>query len=258
MQLGMIGLGRMGGNIVRRLMRHGHTSVVFDANPDSVKQLAQEGATPSDSLAHLVSQLQAPRAVWVMLPAGEITAATIHTLSTLLEAGDILIDGGNSNFQDDVRHAQPGVGGRAHQGHAIEVRLCAEDADFHPHTGRVARFVSPPATAFERAGLRFDHALADGTEVSPHYDAMLGKLIAHAPTRDEAIARLRMGLAQTELLGLPTNRDFLSACLDHPVFRAGDARIPFLAEAGEAIRERLRQQERRRQTGWCSRGATRW
>ncbi len=101
----MIGLGRMGGNIVRRLMRHGHTSVVFDANPDSVKQLAQEGATPSDSLAHLVSQLQAPRAVWVMLPAGDITASTIQALSALLDPGDILIDGGNSNFQDDVRHA---------------------------------------------------------------------------------------------------------------------------------------------------------
>ncbi len=102
----MIGLGRMGGNIVRRLMRHGHTSVVYDANPDSVKQLAQEGATPSDSLAHLVSQLQAPRAVWVMLPAGEITASTIQALSDLLQPGDILIDGGNSNFQDDVKHAQ--------------------------------------------------------------------------------------------------------------------------------------------------------
>ena len=102
----MIGLGRMGGNIVRRLMRHGHTSVVYDANPDSVKQLAQEGATPSDSLAHLVNQLQAPRAVWVMLPAGEITATTIQALSELLQPGDILIDGGNSNFQDDVKHAQ--------------------------------------------------------------------------------------------------------------------------------------------------------
>lgn len=105
MQLGMIGLGRMGGNIVRRLMRHGHTSVVYDANPDSVAQLAQEGATPSHDLASLVAQLQAPRAVWVMLPAGEITASTIQMLSTLLEPGDILIDGGNSNFQDDVRHA---------------------------------------------------------------------------------------------------------------------------------------------------------
>ena len=106
MQLGMIGLGRMGGNIVRRLMQHGHTSVVYDVNPENVAQLAKEGATPSKSLSHLVEQMPKPRAVWVMLPAGEITAQTISELSELLEAGDILIDGGNSNFQDDVRHAQ--------------------------------------------------------------------------------------------------------------------------------------------------------
>ena len=106
MQLGMIGLGRMGGNIVRRLMRFGHTAVVFDANPENVVLLAKEGATASKSLAHLVEQMPKPRAVWVMLPAGDVTEQTISTLSNLLEAGDILIDGGNSNFQDDVRHAQ--------------------------------------------------------------------------------------------------------------------------------------------------------
>ena len=106
MQLGMIGLGRMGGNIVRRLMQHGHSSVVYDVNPENVVQLAKEGAAPSKSLSHLVEQMPKPRAVWVMLPAGEITAQTISELSELLEAGDILIDGGNSNFQDDVRHAQ--------------------------------------------------------------------------------------------------------------------------------------------------------
>jgi 6-phosphogluconate dehydrogenase len=105
-QLGMIGLGRMGGNIVRRLMRFGHTAVVFDANPENVALLAKEGATASKSLAHLVEQMPKPRAVWVMLPAGDVTAQTISALSDLLEAGDILIDGGNSNFQDDVRHAQ--------------------------------------------------------------------------------------------------------------------------------------------------------
>src|SRR5450830_80361 len=78
-----------------------------------------------------------------------------------------------------------------------------------------------------------------GTEVSPHYDAMLGKLIAHAPTRDQAIARLRQGLAATVLLGLPSNRAFLSACLDHPVFRAGQALIPFLSEHGDTLRAQL-------------------
>ena len=106
MQLGMIGLGRMGGNIVRRLMRFGHTAVVFDANPENMVLLAKEGATASKSLAHLVEQMPKPRPVWVMLPAGDVTAQTISALSNLLEAGDILIDGGNSNFQDDVRHAQ--------------------------------------------------------------------------------------------------------------------------------------------------------
>ena len=113
------------------------------------------------------------------------------------------------------------------QGHAIEVRLCAEDEHFTPQTGTVLAFAAP-------GGLRFDHALHAGAVVTPHYDAMLGKLIAHAPTRAEAIDRLRTGLDQTAVLGLPTNRAFLAACLQHPVFRAGEALIPFLAEQADA------------------------
>ena len=124
------------------------------------------------------------------------------------------------------------------RGHAIEVRLCAEDEHFTPHTGEVLRF-EPPA---EDAGLRFDHALAQGLVVTPHYDAMLGKLIAHAPTRDEAIDRLTHALGQTVVLGLPTNRAFLAACLQHPVFRAGAATIPFLQHHAEGLRETLRAQ----------------
>ena len=130
------------------------------------------------------------------------------------------------------------------QGHAIELRLCAEDADFRPHTGTVARFAAPAHVAFERGGLRLDHALEDGAVVTPFFDAMLGKLIAHAPTRDEAIDQLLVALQQLQLLGLPSNRDFLAACLGHPVFRAGQARIPFLAEHGGALRERLHTHER--------------
>jgi 6-phosphogluconate dehydrogenase len=106
MQLGMIGLGRMGGNIVRRLMRAGHHCVVYDKRPDAVHGLAGEGAAPSRDLADFVKQLDKPRAVWVMLPAGAITHATIVELSGSLEKGDTLIDGGNSFFQDDVRHAE--------------------------------------------------------------------------------------------------------------------------------------------------------
>jgi 6-phosphogluconate dehydrogenase len=105
-QLGMIGLGRMGGNIVRRLMRHGHDCVVFDANAETVAQLGKEGAKTSTDLKNMIGQMAKPRAIWVMLPAGEITEKTIHALSEQLEAGDIIIDGGNSNFKDDVRRAQ--------------------------------------------------------------------------------------------------------------------------------------------------------
>jgi 6-phosphogluconate dehydrogenase len=106
MQLGMIGLGRMGGNIVRRLMNNGHSCVVYDAQPASVNQLASEGAIPSQDLKQFMDQLTSPKAVWVMLPAGPITESTIATLGEMMSAGDIIIDGGNSNFQDDVRRAK--------------------------------------------------------------------------------------------------------------------------------------------------------
>ena len=120
-------------------------------------------------------------------------------------------------------------------GHAIEVRLCAEDNHFTPHAGTVQRFTEPPL----HAGLRFDHALESGAVVTPHYDAMLGKLIAHAPTRAEAIDRLAQALDDTVLLGLPNNRAFLAACLRHPVFLAGEAGIPFLSEHADAVRAAL-------------------
>jgi 6-phosphogluconate dehydrogenase len=106
MQLGMIGLGRMGGNMVRRLLRAGHQCVVYDASPEAVKQLAGEGATAATSLADLVQKLAPPRPVWIMLPAGEITEQAIADLQKLLQKNDILIDGGNTNFNDDVRRAK--------------------------------------------------------------------------------------------------------------------------------------------------------
>jgi len=105
MQLGMIGLGRMGGNIVRRLMKDEHSCVVYDRSADAVSGLVGEGATPSKDLADFVKHLSAPRAVWVMLPSGKITHDTIVELNGLLSSGDILIDGGNSNFHDDIAHS---------------------------------------------------------------------------------------------------------------------------------------------------------
>ncbi|MBV9783467.1 MAG: decarboxylating 6-phosphogluconate dehydrogenase [Acidisphaera sp.] len=106
MQLGMIGLGRMGGNIVRRLMRDGHTAVVFDQAAQAVEKLAGEGATGSASLEAFVKALDKPRVAWVMLPAGHITEETVNTLAGLFEAGDIIIDGGNSFYKDDIRRAK--------------------------------------------------------------------------------------------------------------------------------------------------------
>ncbi len=106
MQIGVIGLGRMGGNIVRRLAKAGHSSVVYDANPAPGAALAKEGATAVTSLQSLVETLQAPRTVWVMLPAGKITEETIATLASLMKPGDTIIDGGNTNFKDDVRRAR--------------------------------------------------------------------------------------------------------------------------------------------------------
>lgn len=105
MQLGIVGLGRMGGNIARRLTNAGHSCVVWDRNEDAVKGLAAEGSTGASGLADVVAKLDAPRAVWVMLPAGGPTEATVNELGTLLSPGDVIIDGGNSFYKDDIRRA---------------------------------------------------------------------------------------------------------------------------------------------------------
>jgi len=114
MQIAMIGLGRMGGNMVRRLLRGGHHCVVFDRNPQAVAELVKQGAVGATSLAELVGKLEAPRTVWLMLPAGEITEGTIGALAGYLEAGDAIIDGGNSYYKDDVRRAAELAGKGVH------------------------------------------------------------------------------------------------------------------------------------------------
>ena len=105
MQLGMIGLGRMGANIVRRLMRNGHQCVVYDVSPDSVQDLVGEGASGATTLEEFVDKLTVPRVAWVMIPAG-ITGKVVEQLADLMEPGDIIIDGGNSNYHDDVRRSK--------------------------------------------------------------------------------------------------------------------------------------------------------
>jgi 6-phosphogluconate dehydrogenase len=106
MQLGMIGLGKMGSNMARRLMRGGHSCVVFDLDEGAVRTLEKEGATPSDSVAGLVAKLEPPRAVWLMVPAGDATEKVVEELAEHLEKGDVVVDGGNSYFKDGVRRAR--------------------------------------------------------------------------------------------------------------------------------------------------------
>jgi 6-phosphogluconate dehydrogenase len=106
MQLGFVGLGRMGLNMVTRLARGGHSIVAFDRSPDAVARAAAAGAQGVASLEAIVAALAQPRAIWLMVPAGDPTESTVNALASLLAAGDIVIDGGNSNFHDDVRRAR--------------------------------------------------------------------------------------------------------------------------------------------------------
>jgi 6-phosphogluconate dehydrogenase len=105
MQLGMVGLGRMGAGLVRRLMKDGHHCVGYDVFPDAVKALEADGAVGSSSLEEFAAKLEKPRAAWVMVPAGDITDKTIASLADVLEEGDVVIDGGNTHYVDDIRHA---------------------------------------------------------------------------------------------------------------------------------------------------------
>ena len=106
MELGMVGLGRMGGNMARRLMRGGHEVVAFDMNAANVAKLAGEGAHGTSSLQDFVARMSPPRTAWVMVPAGEATETTVMALADIMQAGDAIIDGGNSYFKDDVRRAR--------------------------------------------------------------------------------------------------------------------------------------------------------
>jgi 6-phosphogluconate dehydrogenase len=104
-ELGVVGLGRMGANIARRLARAGHRCVVYDVQPAAVEALAAEGMVGASSLEELAAQLEPPRAVWLMVPAGEVTEATVRAVADVLEPGDAVIDGGNSNYRDDIRRS---------------------------------------------------------------------------------------------------------------------------------------------------------
>jgi 6-phosphogluconate dehydrogenase len=162
MQLGMIGLGRMGANIVRRVAKDGHECVVYDHNPDAVKALAgEERITGVSSLSALADKLAKPRVVWVMVPAGDLTTAAIKELVNTLQSGDIVIDGGNTYYRDDIRHAQllsergirmldcgtsGGVWGRE-RGYCL---MIGGDADAFAHAEPIFATVAPGVDAAPR------------------------------------------------------------------------------------------------------------
>ena len=166
MQLGMIGLGRMGGNMVRRLMRDGHECVVFDVNPDAVKSLADEGATGADSLDDFVAKLTKPRAAWVMVPAGEITESTIHEVAGHLEGGDVVIDGGNSYYRDDIRRAAE-LGERG-----IDLIDCGTSGGVFGLDRGYCLMIGGPDEAVERLGPIFA-TLAPGIDAAPRSPAFV-------------------------------------------------------------------------------------
>src|SRR4028118_1940873 len=106
MQVGVIGLGRMGAGIVRRLLRAGHECVIFNRTQEKMRPFADEGAVATTSLEEFVARLDPPRTAWIMVPAGQVTEDMVNALAGLMQAGDTIIDGGNSHFKDDVRRAQ--------------------------------------------------------------------------------------------------------------------------------------------------------
>jgi len=157
MELGMVGLGRMGANMVRRLMRDGHRCVVYDVNPDAVSELAGEGAEGASSLEELASKLSAPRSVWVMVPSGEITEKTVEGAAAALDSGDAIVDGGNSYYRDDIRRAE------MLRGQGVDFVDCGTSGGVHGLERGYCLMIGGPDGAVERLDPIFA-SLAPGVE----------------------------------------------------------------------------------------------
>ncbi len=160
MELGMVGLGRMGANLVRRLLRDGHRCVGTDVSADAVRAVADEGMTGAATPAELVAALERPRAVWVMVPAGEITERAVGELAELLEPGDTIIDGGNTRYHDDIRRARElgerGIhyvdAGTSGGVYGLERGFCLMVGGEDEVVGRLAPLFTSLAPGFEAAG----------------------------------------------------------------------------------------------------------
>ncbi|MBS1860147.1 MAG: decarboxylating 6-phosphogluconate dehydrogenase [Actinobacteria bacterium] len=167
MELGIVGLGRMGANMARRLMKDGHTIVAYDVSADAVKGLEGEGATGASSLADLAAKLGAPRSVWVMVPAGDITEATVEGLEGVLSAGDAIIDGGNSYYRDDMRRGKRA----AEQG--IDYVDCGTSGGVFGLERGYCLMIGGPDNAVDRLEPIFA-SLAPGVEAAPRTPGLTG------------------------------------------------------------------------------------
>ena len=168
MQLGMIGLGRMGANIVRRLMRDGHDCVVYDHHAEVVAQLEAEGATGAASLREFADKLQAPRTVWVMVPAGDITTGVIKDLTGVLAEGDTVIDGGNTYYRDDLKHAA------TLKEHGIHLLDCGTSGGVFGLDRGYCLMIGGDDTGFGRAEPIFA-SLAPGVDAAPRTPGRTGE-----------------------------------------------------------------------------------
>jgi 6-phosphogluconate dehydrogenase len=168
MELGIVGLGRMGANMARRLMKDGHTIVAYDVSPDAVQTLEGEGATGASSLQDLAEKLSAPRSVWVMVPAGKITEDTVQGLEGVLSSGDAIIDGGNSYYRDDMRRAQ-----RAAEGGVDYVDCGTSGGVFGLERG-YCLMIGGPDEAVERLDPIF-RSLAPGVEAAARTPGLTGE-----------------------------------------------------------------------------------
>jgi 6-phosphogluconate dehydrogenase len=167
MELGIVGLGRMGANMARRLMKDGHTIVAYDVNPDAVEGLAGEGAAGVSSLQELADKLTAPRSVWVMVPAGNITEETVKGLEGVLESGDAIIDGGNSYYRDDMRRAKRA----AEKG--IDYVDCGTSGGVYGLERGYCLMIGGPDAAVERLDPIF-RTLAPGVDSAPRTPGLTG------------------------------------------------------------------------------------
>jgi 6-phosphogluconate dehydrogenase len=246
MQLGMVGLGRMGANLTRRLMRDGHEMVAYDVSPDAVQRLASEGVTGAESLDEFVAALRKPRAVWVMVPAGEITEKTVASLAERLESDDVIIDGGNTYYRDDIRRSEQLAARGIHYVDVgtsggvfgLERGFClmvGAEAEVFPRLEPLFRSIAPGVDAAERTPGRDGEPIAAehgylhcGPVGAGHFVKMVHNGIEYGLMA--AFAEGLNVLRNANAGSVEREQDAETAPLENPEFYRYDIDIPAVAE----------------------------